>query len=181
MKTLKRALLALIAIVITLLVIALFTPTDYAVTRSIEIARPQADVFDYIRLLRNQDNFSKWAQMDPAMEKSYIGEDGTPGFVSAWKSNNSEVGTGEQEIVSIDEGKAIHYELRFLEPFKSVASTHFELEPISENSTRVLWGFSGKMPYPSNLFLLFVNMEKMLADDFDLGLVNLKQILEKNQ
>jgi transketolase C-terminal domain/subunit len=178
MKTLKRALLALLAILIALLVIAVFTPTDYAVTRSIEIARNQAEVFDYIRLLRNQDNFSKWAQMDPAMEKSYIGEDGTPGFVSSWKSKNSEVGTGEQEIISIEEGKAIYYELRFLEPFTSVASTHLELEALDDTTTRVLWGFAGTMPYPSNLFLLFVNMEKMLADDFDTGLQNLKKILE---
>ena len=31
----------------------------------ITINQPKKTVFDYIRMLKNQDNFSVWAKMDP--------------------------------------------------------------------------------------------------------------------
>jgi hypothetical protein len=43
----------------------------------------------------------------------------------------------------------------------------------------VLWGFKGKMPYPMNLMLLCMNMDKMLGKDLGTGLQNLKSTLEK--
>lgn len=51
------------------------------------------------------------------MEHYFDGEDGTVGFVSGWKSNSSDVGSGEQEITGTTEGERIDYELRFIEPF----------------------------------------------------------------
>ena len=39
--------------------------------------------------------------MDPDLEKTYKGTDGTVGFVSSWDRNNEEVGTGELEIINI--------------------------------------------------------------------------------
>jgi len=102
MRTLKKIILVLLAIPIILLLIALMVQKDYAVERSIEINRPKQAVFDYVKYLKNQDNFSKWANMDPDMVKTYRGTDGQAGFVSAWKSDNKDVGAGEQEIIRIE-------------------------------------------------------------------------------
>jgi hypothetical protein len=66
--------------------------------RESSINKPKQEVFNYLRLLKNQDNFSHWASMDPAMQKNWRGVDGTVGFVSSWKSDKKEVGSGEQEI-----------------------------------------------------------------------------------
>ncbi len=52
------------------------------------------------------------------------------------------------------------------------------MEPITENQTRVQWGFDGRMPYPMNLMLLFVDMEEALGNDLETGLNKLKTILE---
>jgi hypothetical protein len=35
------------------------------------------------------------------------------------------------------------------------------------------------LPYPFNLMLLFMNMDKMIGDDLSTGLTNLKTLLEK--
>jgi hypothetical protein len=43
----------------------------------------------------------------------------------------------------------------------------------------VNWGFNGKMPYPMNLMLAFMNMDEMLGKDLQDGLNNLKIIFEK--
>jgi len=52
-------------------------------------------------------------------------------------------------------------------------------EAVGGNQTKVKWGFNGKMPYPMNLMLLVMNMDKMLGDQLQTGLNNLKTILEK--
>ena len=54
-------------------------------------------------------------------------------------------------------------------------------ENVAQNQTKVKWGFTGRSEYPSNLFLLFMDFEKMVGDDFQTGLQNLKNILENNK
>lgn len=180
MKVLKKVLIVL-AIILTLpLIIALFVKKDYAVEESIVINNSKSEVFDYVKHLKNQDNFSKWATMDPNMEKTYSGTDGTVGFISAWNSDHESVGAGEQEILKITEGERIDFELRFLKPFESTQAAYMTTEAINENQTEVKWGFKGKMNYPMNLMLLFMDFEELIGKDFQEGLSNLKTIVEKN-
>lgn len=159
------------------LVVALFVKKTYTVEREIMIARPLHVVFNYLKYLKNQDKYSKWAMMDPAMKKEFRGTDGTVGFVSAWESQIKNIGKGEQEIKKIIEGKRIDYEMRFIKPFAGVANAYMTTDQMSKNETIVNWGVDSKMNYPMNLMLLF-NMEKMIGNDFSTGLKNLKNQLE---
>src|SRR5690606_7302599 len=103
MKIVKKILIVLAIIIAIPLIIALFVKKDYAVQREVTIDKPKQEVFDYIKYLKNQDNYSKWNKIDPEMKKSYKGTDGTVGFISRWESNKKEVGWGEQEIKKITE------------------------------------------------------------------------------
>jgi len=179
MKIVKITLLAIVGIVVLVLIVALFVKKDYAVVREVTINKPKTEVFDYIKLLKNQNNYSVWANIDPAMKKEFRGTDGTVGFVSAWESENKHVGKGEQEIKQIAEGERIDYELRFYKPFQSTEQAYMTTESVTNDQTKVTWGFSGRMKYPMNLMLLTMDMEGMLAKDFDGGLSKLKMILEK--
>jgi uncharacterized protein YndB with AHSA1/START domain len=179
MKTLKKILLVLLTIAALILIIALFVKKDYALEREVTINAPNEMVFDYLKYLKNQDNFSVWSEMDPDMRQTFSGTDGTVGFVSAWESDDKNVGKGEQEILKITEGERIDYELRFFEPFEATDQAYLTTEALNNNQTLVKWGFSGKFDYPMNIFLLVINMEDMLGDDFEKGLINLKEIMEK--
>lgn len=179
MKTVKVILTVLAVIIAVPLITAAFVKKDYSVEREIIINRPVQVVFNYIKYLKNQDNYSKWAAMDPGMKRTYRGTDGTPGFVSAWDSEKDDVGKGEQEIKKITDGERIDYELRFITPFESTEKTYMSTESISAEKTKVKWGFNGRMKYPMNLMLLFMDIEKMIGDDFDWGLAKLKTLLEK--
>ena len=179
MKILKKIVLALLGLIVSLLIIALFVKKDYAVVREVTINKPKQVVFEYVKYLKNQDNYSVWARMDPNMKKEYRGTDGTVGFVSSWDSNVKDVGTGEQEITKITDGERLDMELRFMKPFKSTDYAYFITSNISDNQTNVKWGFMGKMPYPMNLMLICMNMDKMLGKDLQAGLDNLKTALEK--
>lgn len=179
MKTLKYILVVIGFIVTIPLVTAIFVKKDYVVKREITINQPKAVVFDYIKLLKNQNHFSKWATMDPAMVKTYRGTDGTVGFVSRWESKMDDVGVGEQEIKKIVEGERIDYELRFIEPFESTSLAYMSTDAISENNTKVNWVFNGRMKYPMNIMMLFLDFNKIIRDDLQTGLNNLKTELEK--
>jgi uncharacterized membrane protein len=179
MKILKIIGIALLAIVAILLIVAAFVRKEYAVEKSIVINKPHAEVYNYVRLLKNQNQYSKWAKLDPVMRTSFRGTDGTVGFVSAWDSDSSDVGKGEQEIKSIQEGMRIDYEIRFIKPFESTSTAYLTVLPDGENQTKVNWGFNGKMPYPMNLMIVFMDLENMIGADLDEGLHNLKTLQEK--
>jgi hypothetical protein len=179
MKTFRKVLLGVVAIIAMILIIPIFTKKEYAVEREISINKPKAQVFEYIKYLKNQNNFSVWARMDPNMKKEFSGTDGTVGFVSAWDSQDENVGKGEQEIKKIKEGDRIDYELRFIKPFEATDYAYMITESENENATKVKWGFDGKMDYPMNFMLLVMDMDKMLGKDLETGLRNLKANLEK--
>jgi hypothetical protein len=178
MKVVKKILFGLLAIIAFLLLIALFLPKKYAVEREIIIDSPKDSVFTYVKHLKNQDDFSVWAKIDPAMKKKFTGTDGTVGAISAWESQDKNVGIGEQEITKITEGERIDFELRFKVPFESTDNAFMITKSLSSNQTKVIWGFNGAMPYPMNLMLPIMDMDEMLGKDLETGLKNLKFNLE---
>jgi hypothetical protein len=174
-----KILIVIVVIVAIPLVLAIFTKKEYHVEKMVTIHRPIKTVFDYVRMLKNQDNYSVWAMMDPQMKKNYRGIDGNAGFVSGWESSNKKVGKGEQEIKKVTEGRNIDYEIRFIEPFAGIAQATMQTDSLSPDETRVTWKFDSRMNYPMNLMLLFMNMNKMVGNDLEKGLTNLKQVLER--
>jgi hypothetical protein len=181
MKILKYIGLGLAAIVALALITGLFLPKDYDVSRTVTIERSNADVFEYARMIRNQEDYSVWWKMDPNQVNTYTGEDGTVGFVAAWKSELDSVGSGEEEIIALEEGKRIGFALRFKEPFESNASSEMLFASTDSNSTTLTWNFKGDMSYPFNVMQLFMSMEDMLGNDIEQGLNNVKAILEKDR
>src|SRR3954468_11260504 len=103
-------------IIVLLLLIALFMKKEYKTYREIVVNAPLQKAFDYLKQIKNQDNFNKWIMVDPYMKKEFKGTDGSVGFIYAW-NGNKEAGEGEQEIKAITEGKSIEMEIRFVRPF----------------------------------------------------------------
>jgi len=167
-------LLVLAGLIILISIIPLFMRKTHHVERGIIINVPAQKAFDYLKLIRNQDKFNKWAKAGERKEE-FKGTDGTTGFIYAW-SGDKDAGEGEKEIKNIVEGKRIEVEFRFLKPFKAVAQFVTTTEPLSGNQTKVTWSNTSSLKYPLNLFVPMV--ERSLAKDMDESLKNLKNILE---
>jgi Polyketide cyclase / dehydrase and lipid transport len=168
----------ILGIIAALLLAGLVISKDIKATKEIVINKPVDEVFNYIKYLKNQQNYSKWATLDPNIKNEFRGTDGQPGFVNYW-IGNKKVGEGEQEIISIEEGKSLTTDLRFIKPFRSFAKAVMTTNAIDANSTKVTWGFESKMNYPMNVMKLFMNMSEMIGKDFSIGLANLKNVVEK--
>jgi len=176
MNSIITILLVVAGIIALLLIIALFMKREHYVKREIIINAPRQKVFDYLRLLKNQDEFNKHAMAGPDRKREFKGTDGTVGYIYAW-SGNKDAGVGEKEIKNIVEGKKIETEIRFVKPMRAIASMIMETESLSDNQTKVYWSNAGILKYPLNIMIPM--MEKHVAKDMDISLSTLKNILEK--
>lgn len=170
MKTLKKILIVILVIIAIPLVLALFIKKEFQSEREIVIDRPVTQVFDYVKHVRNQDNFGIWQLSDPEATLLANGTDGTVGFTYSW--DGEKVGKGSQTITEIIEGERVETLLDF--GFGKPATSYFLTENIGNDQTKVTWGMAGTTPYPLNIMSLFYD----LGDDFEEGLQNLKNILE---
>jgi uncharacterized protein YndB with AHSA1/START domain len=176
MKRVLKTLFLIILLIIAIPIVgALFISKDFAVSKEVVINKPKQQVFDYIKLLRNQDYFSEWNKMDPAMQKEYKGIDGMPGFVYAWDSESA--GKGEMEIQNIVEGERVEIALHFIKPFESDAQSAFITEEVGMNQTKVTWELKGRNDYPLNFMNLFSN--STIGTPIHNSLIELKSLLEK--
>jgi len=177
MNIIITILLVLAVIIALLLIIALFMKRKHFVKREIIINAPLQKVFDFLKLLKNQDQFNKWATADKKNRKEeFKGTDGTVGFIYAWSGNKS-AGVGEKEIMNIVEAKRIETEIRFVKPMRVSANVIFETESLSENQTKVTLINTGTLKYPLNIMIPMA--EKNFPKEMDASLSTLKGILEK--
>ena len=147
------------------------------VEKSIEIGRPKSEIYNFLKICRNQESFSVWNMADPDKNTTSAGKDGVEGFIYSWDSQVKNVGAGTQEIIKLVDGESIEYELRFERPMKNIGSSKFILSAINDTKTLVTWDFRGPTKFPMSLFKgMFQNM---LGKDLSKSLENLKELLEK--
>jgi len=181
MNIIITILLVLAGIIALLLIAALFMKKEHYVKREIIINAPLQKVFDFLKLLKNQDQFNKWAKADPDRNWEYKGTDGTVGFIISWKGNKK-AGEGEKEIMKIIEGRRIETQIRFVKPMETTADVIMETEALTGpdsnlDQTKVSLINSGRLKYPMNIFIPLA--EKNFPKDMDESLSTLKGILEK--
>ena len=179
MNIIKKIFFGVLGIIVLALIVALFMPKKYAVERELTINKPIDSVFNYVKYLKNQNEFSVWTNIDPNMKSTFKGTDGTVGAISSWESEVKNVGIGEQEITKITEGKRLDFELRFKEPMNDTAMGFMSTEMVSDNQTKVKWGINGEIPYPVNIMLPFMSIDQIVGKDLQQGLENLKAKMEK--
>ena len=177
MKILKRILLAIIGIIVIILVFALFIDKEFSLSKEIVVNKPKQQVFDYVKLIKNQEQYSVWVMKDPNIKIVYTGTDGTVGAQSSWESEDKNVGVGEQQIIELKEAESMKVELRFKEPFEGTNYATNIFTSVGDNQTKVTTTFTGKSNYPMNIMNLFMDM--VLGKDMESNLNNMKAKLEK--
>jgi hypothetical protein len=177
MKVLKKIIFVILGIIAFLLVVAIFVPKSYTVSVKEVINKPKSEVFEYVRMLENQKQYSVFVLADPDLNPQITGIDGTVGAIQKWNSKLDEVGEGEQEITAITPDR-IDVDLRFKRPFEGNAKAANIFRSISENQTEIISEFYSNDRYPLNLMSYFIG-RKMMKDSETQNLQNIKKILEK--
>jgi len=177
MHILLNILIVIGAIIAILLLVALLVKKECVIEREITVHEPKQQVFNYLKLIRNQEQYSVWVMKDPNIKIVYTGTDGTVGFVSAWESNDKNVGIGEQEIIQITDGESMEVEIRFKKPFEGTNYATTTVTAVGDMQTKVSNVFSGRAKFPMNIMNLF--MSQLVGKDMQRNLENLKNKLEQ--
>lgn len=175
MRILKKILFFILAFVGLFLLAGLLIDKEYTVSHSVTIKKPQQEVFNYMKLFKNQENYSVWVMADPNIKLKYEGEGGTVGAKVSWDGND-DVGAGSQTITKITNDR-VDVDLHFIRPMEGNQKGATIVTAIDANSCTVTEEFYGNDPYPMNT-LSFIG-KYFIKDAFTKNGENVKKILEK--
>lgn len=172
----KKIAIGVVVVLVLFLGFVAMQPTEWRLSRSTTIDAPPEAVYAVVGDLNQFVKWSPWNKYDPAAKQTVTGPAGV-GQKYEW-AGNEDVGRGQMTTTAATPGKQVVQDLEFIEPFASKAVVTFDLVPEGAG-TKVSWGFDTKRDFMAKGFGLFVDMDKMLGDDFQRGLGELKKLAEE--
>jgi uncharacterized protein YndB with AHSA1/START domain len=176
MKWLKRAVLAVVALIAVLFAVGMLLPSGFRVQRSIVVNAPASRIYPMISQPRQWKEWAVWNQRDPAMRIEYSGPESGAGARWSWQSATE--GNGVMEFTAALPDKRVDYALSFPD-LGMTSSGQLRLAPAGAG-TRVTWTNEGDMgANPINRYFGLV-MDRLVGPDFEAGLANLKSAAERS-
>jgi uncharacterized protein YndB with AHSA1/START domain len=159
------------------LILAASKPDTFRVTRAAAIKAAPETIFPLISDFHAWRKWSPWEGRDPAMKRTFSGAERGTGAIYAWDGNRN-VGASRMEIVRTTAPSDIAIKLDFIKPFEGHNVAEFTLSP-QGGGTDVTWVMHGPAPFMSKMMQVFMNMDRMIGRDFEVGLANLKKVAEQ--
>jgi uncharacterized protein YndB with AHSA1/START domain len=178
--------IAIIAVVLAIviaivLILAATKPNTFSVRRATTVKAPPERIFPLINDFHQWGSWSPYENKDPAMKRSYSGAADGKGAVYGWEGNKN-VGSGRMEILDTSKPSKIVIKLDFFTPFEGHNTAEFTMLPQGDATnltTNVTWLMHGPAPFMSKVMQVFINLDRMIGKDFEIGLANLKRLTEK--
>jgi uncharacterized protein YndB with AHSA1/START domain len=174
--------IAIVAVVLAIaiavvLILAARKPDTFRVQRAATVKAPPEKIFPLINDFHQWGTWSPYETKDPAMKRSYSGAERGQGAVYGWEGNKN-VGSGRMEILDAQAPSKILIKLDFFTPFEGHNTAEFTMLPQGDG-TNVTWLMHGPSPFIGKIMHVFINMDRMVGKDFEIGLANLKRLAEK--
>ncbi len=170
-------LIALGAMVVIFLIVVATRPAEFRVSRTTTIAAPATAIFEHVNTPKNWEPWNPWGKLDPDMKLTYDGPASGVGASYAWVGNN-QVGEGKMTVTESQPGEAVRFRLDFYKPMAGTSDAEFTFKTEASNTT-VTWTMTGKNNFIAKAMCLFMDMDKMIGGQFEKGLSDLKQVVEK--
>jgi len=169
-------LIGLAVLLVVFLIAAALRPDDLRVERSITISAPAALAFVQINDPRQWLEISPYAKDDPAAKYTFAGPTAGVGASVDWVGN-AKVGTGRMTITDSRPNELVRFKFEFFKPWYCTNTTDFIFRSTG-SGTEVTWAMSMKNNFIAKASGLVMNMDKMMGESFEAGLVNLKNLVE---
>jgi uncharacterized protein YndB with AHSA1/START domain len=174
--------IAIIAVVLAIviaivLILAATKPNTFSVQRATTVKAPPERIFPLINDFHQWASWSPYENKDPAMKRSFGGAADGKGAVYGWEGNKN-VGSGRMEILDTSKPSKIVIKLDFFTPFEGHNTAEFTMLPQGD-AINLTWLMHGPAPFMSKVMQVFINLDKMIGKDFEIGLANLKRLTEK--
>jgi hypothetical protein len=169
--------LALLAVfVLWVLLVASTRPDTFSVQRSLIIRASAKACFDQVNEFKKWEKWSPWEDVDPAVKRIYEGPEAGVGSIYHYQGN-SKLGEGRLTITESRPAELVHLKMEFLKPFKATHDTDITFKAEGDR-TVIYWRMSGRNNLTAKVIHLFMNMDKLIGDNFIKGMERIKTIVE---
>lgn len=151
-------------------------PSNMVITRELVIKAPPEKIFPYINNAKKADEWMPWKDSDPGVQMQYSGPEEGVGSKSSWDSKG-QMGTGSALVVESIPNQSVKTQLTYTRPMEMSQMAHIMLTPTPEG-TLVKWSVDGHNNFICRMMSVFMDMDKMVGDEFVKGLTKLKSITE---
>jgi uncharacterized protein YndB with AHSA1/START domain len=177
LKALGIAATVLIVAVGAVAAYAATRPDTFRVQRSLTIDAQPDKIFSLIQDLQGWTAWSPYEKKDPNMKRLHSGARMGKGAVYEWDGDKN-VGKGRMEIVDTTPPQKVVIKLDFFSPFEAHNMAEFTMQP-QGGGTAVTWAMHGPNLFVGKVIGLFLDMDKMIGNDFADGLKNVKAVAER--
>jgi uncharacterized protein YndB with AHSA1/START domain len=174
---LKKLLIILALLVVGFAAYVAMQPSEFRVERTATIAASPAAVFAHVEDLHKWETWSPWAKLDPKAKVAYEGASAGKGAAFSW-AGNDEVGRGRMTIIESQSPELVDIKVDFTKPFEGTNSSSFNFKP-EGGGTAVTWTMGGHQDFIAKAVCVVFNGKKMIGDQLDQGLAQLKAVAEK--
>lgn len=150
-------------------------PGHYQVTESRTLKTSAANAYNKIRDFKTWSEWSPWLLHEPDTELTFSDHCDQEGGHYSW--DGKFVGTGTLTHNKFIDNESIEQTIEFIRPFKSSSQVSWQFDAISDNEVEISWSMKGFTPWYMRWMTLFFSMEKMISNDYQLGLLMLDRIL----
>ncbi len=176
LKVIKSLIALLIIIIVLFIVIGIFLPKDYTVSRSVVIDASSQQIHPYLNNLNNWPKWSPWAENDPTLKVTVGDISSGVGASQSWVGKD---GDGSLVITGSNPQKGLDYDLEFNQG-QFQCKSDFEYVPDGQN-TQVVWEMKGRVDTPVLGGYFAAKMDSWVGAEFYKGLQNLKKAVEENK
>ena len=171
-----KAVIAFVVVVGLFLVYVSTRDSKFHYERSGLIGASAEQIFPYVSNFKLGGQWSPYEKKDLNMKKTFSGVDGAVGSVMEFEGN-SDVGSGKLELLKVVPNELVQIQLTMLKPFHGENLVEYKMTP-EAGGTRFTWSMSGDGGFLTKLMTLLIDCEKMVAGDFEVGIANLKSVVE---
>lgn len=170
MKTVLKIVLALVVLI---LVVPAFLPSESVVERTAKYNVSNETMFNFVSDLNNYTKWNPWFEFEPSTQVQVTGSG--VGSVYTWKGDKT--GEGSMTIASLTPPTQVDVQLVFLQPFPSQAMVYWKIEPDEASGGSIFtWQMRQEHSYFQRYFGIM--MDGMIGKDFERGLELLKKSVE---
>ncbi len=171
---LKYALFVLLFVFSFTLILGLFLPKDYLVSRKIEIDASPEVIHRYVGDLKKWELWEPWSDGDPSLLTTLGEQTEGVGANSSWQGRD---GDGSLRFTASDPARGIAMDL-FFNSGAWKSSSQIKYQELAPEKTEVQWTMQGKVEAPIIGGYFAMLMDRMIGPMYDIGLSRLKKLAE---
>ena len=174
MKVLKWVGIGVVALILVIVIVGLFSPAKVHVERSRVINADQSTLYAMLQTPKTFVGWSPWSEVDSTMTLDYFGPSAGPGAGYNWNSDDWMVGQGTWTVRSATPMNEIIVDIDF---DGSGGFSTYKLEE-AEGGTQVTWMMDSELGSDPFSKFFGLMMPGMIGDMYDRGLERLDSTIQ---